>query len=191
MVNQEVDRYAPPVRAEALLELMRGPSGEALFAVLDLARSPAIEPMATRFALRAESLFEGERAQVLGHEGPLLVTVGDQLLQALCDRGWGQSWGIFLTSGSRFDFVAEQLRRMLFVRTVEDDEELLFRFYDPRVARVMFAQATPRQRAVMFDEVTAYFVEDEAPSRLLRYENGDSRIELTRHVLPETEGAAG
>jgi hypothetical protein len=179
-------------RAEALLELMRGPSGNAdgLFAVLDLARDPQIEPIAARFALRSQTLFDGDRALLHGHEGPLLAVVGDQLVHALSDRGWGRSWGIFLESASRFDDVREQLRRVLYVRTVENDEELLFRFYDPRVARVLFAQATPRQRATLFDEVTAYFMEDEDPSRLLHYANSGSRVELTRHVLPETEGTA-
>ena len=52
-------------------------------------------------------------------------------------------------------------------------------------------QGTTSTRAILFDEVTAYFMEDEEPSRLLRYELGDSRIELTRHVLPEPESEAG
>jgi hypothetical protein len=175
---------SPPVplarRASLLAELR--PRSPQLWAVLDAARSPAVLALIEGAPGGCHSLFEGERAKRLARQAPYLVRLDDHpLLETLVERGWGQAWGIYLVARGRAAFIVRQLQQMMVVTPEGGDRPLHFRFYDPRVARGHLRSLTPRQQAIVFDEVDAILMEDEDPARLLRFERGEGKVQAT-HV---------
>jgi len=50
-------------------------------------------------------------------------------------------------------------------------EQVYFRFYDPRVMRVFLPTCTPEDTTQFFGPIQNYLVEDESPEQLLRFVN--------------------
>jgi hypothetical protein len=116
---------------------------------------------------------------------------GSPLLAELA-RGWGQAWGIFLTSDAPAKVVRARLRRLTRVEVDGSPRAAYFRFYDPRVLRVLMPIATPRQASWFFGdgEIGAYLVEDRDPRAALMFTEGSGgAVEGRRFVLDgEEEG---
>jgi hypothetical protein len=117
-----------------------------------------------------QSLYEGMQAQVLSEEAPYLVELGKDAWfdERLVRRGWGRSWGVYLSSKEPFREVRRHLRQFLFVKD-EAERELYFRFYDPRVLRVFLPTCKARQVQALFAAVEAFSMEDEEGRQLLRF----------------------
>jgi len=117
-----------------------------------------------------QSLFEGDGAEKLITVAPHLVSLGkdSQLLEDLLRKGWGQSWGYYLTSPETFQPLRRHLRRFLMVAD-EENNNLYFRFYDPRVLRRYLPTCTPQEATQFFGSVTRFWMEDEDPGVLLEY----------------------
>jgi hypothetical protein len=111
-----------------------------LFAVLDPARNKAIHPALTATDLDYRCLYRGVLPTALEKVAPYLVQlpVNTGFLDYLVRRGWGDSWGLYITSTSTLDQLRRHLRRFLRVKD-EDGRKLVFRYYDPRVMRPFFA----------------------------------------------------
>ncbi len=171
-----------------------------LYAILDAARSPDIYKFlvearddvrkSQREAQRAEpafqppgkgtldagaeyeSLYEGRPKAELVHFAPYLVRLlpESKLLEALVSRGWGKSWGVYLTSSAPFREVRRHLRQFLMVK-LPDGKQVYFRFYDPRVLRVYLPTCTREEGNEFFGPVKYHLTEDEKPETLLRFSN--------------------
>lgn len=147
------------VKARALAAL----SGEEepLFAVLDAARSERILEVLRESAEPYRSLYEGLPAEGLAHVAPYLVGLpkGARLLDRLVREGWGQRWGIYLTSKRPFKEVRTHLRRFLMVENEVTRERMYFRFYDPPALLTFLRSCSVRQRAEVFDDVGCFWAE--------------------------------
>ena len=154
-----------------------------LFAVLDAARDPRVLAFVGKADGEVQSLYEGPKGQKLAEVAPYLVRFFPHSvsLSALIAEGWGQSWGIFLTSPDSFHLVRRHLRRFLQVKT-EQGRALLFRFYDPRVLRVFLPTCDPQQTEQMFGEIRCFMMEEEGGEALLRFSNDGQAVK--REVLP-------
>ena len=154
---------------------------EAVYAVLDAARDPAIYPMLLTSGGFYTSLYAGQAALKLEAVSPYLVYLPPQsaLLQRIVESGWGQSWGIFLTSSQSAETVWHELRRSLMVTMEETGKYVYFRFYDPRVLRVFLPVADPEQRAQLFGTISSVLMEAEDGSAMLRF--------AARAAFPEPE----
>jgi hypothetical protein len=141
-----------------------------LWAVLDAARDRAIWPAMRRLAQngQAVSLYQGRTAQELARVAPYLVSLGtdDRVFDWLWNDGWGQSWGIFLWSLVSMESLRDHFRRLTYVRG-PDRQQLLFRFYDPRVLRIFAPECEPAQIKELFGPVTRYMMEDEDGTGIL------------------------
>jgi len=159
-----------------VLELLRG-QGPRLYALLDAARDERIVELLELSELRHESLYDGEQADVVADWGPWLVELPPDaaLLEELVAEGWGESWGVYLTSSRRFNAVRRHFRQFLVVRT-EQEKPLLFRFYDPRVLRVFLPICTARQTSLLFSDVQSFLLADEEPATLLRFTAGQTPV---------------
>jgi hypothetical protein len=144
------------------LEALRAQS-EPLFAVLDAARSSRILELLRPAPDETRSLYEEGPAESLTEVAPYLAALRKDgwLLEALVREGWGNAWGVFLTSKQSFKDVRTHLRRFLMVEDEESGEELYLRFYDPRVLRVLWPTCTARQKGELLGELRGLFVEDE------------------------------
>ncbi|WP_437817842.1 DUF4123 domain-containing protein [Sorangium sp. So ce1078] len=152
--------------ARARLRQERSP----LFAVVDAARDPRIRLLLGEAGEQTASLYTGFQGEILADVGPTLVHLphGSTLLDALVDCGWGDSWGVFLTSNRPFGDVRKHLRRFLLVESGTGKQQY-FRFYDPRVLRGFLPTCGPRKVEALFEEIEAFAMEAEDPGKLLRF----------------------
>ncbi len=65
------------------------------------------------------------------------------------ERGWGNSWGVFIWADEAIEDLFRHLRKFLIVST-ENKQELYFRFYDPRPNR--FQQHPLRHRQSIYSK---------------------------------------
>ena len=127
------------------------------------------------------SLYQGATQQTLGDVAPYLVKcrTKSRLNKWILENGWGNSWGIFIQSQASTEEIRKHFRKFLLVET-EEEEELYFRFYDPRVLRVFLPTCNYIQLNEFFGPVQKYICEDEDPVNALVFslENGALQKEL-------------
>ena len=103
---------APADASEDLLELLRGQPAP-LFALLDAARDPRVIEMLRLSADEQMSLYDGDKGGQLAEFAPHLVRLAPEspLLPAVVEKGWGQSWGVYLTCPEPLRELRRHLRR--------------------------------------------------------------------------------
>ena len=152
-----------------------------VFFVVDAARDKAIPDKVMAAGKEKVCLFRGEKAVELARVAPYLVKLESEgaLTRWLIDKGWGNSWGIFLASRENFVQVRTHCRALLQVHD-EEANPLLFRYYDPRVLRVYLPTCTAQELKLFFGPVSHIILEDEAPSTLLRYQNMEGILDTRK-----------
>ncbi len=130
-------------RALALLNQQETP----LFAVLDAARDERILPLLREHVDNCRSLYEGTQGDVLAEVAPYLVhfSANSNLLEELLEKGWGQSWGVYLNCELPFVEVRRHLRKFLMVQVEDSTEHLYLRYYDPRVLKTFLETSAEEQ----------------------------------------------
>jgi Domain of unknown function (DUF4123)/FHA domain len=161
-----------------------------LYAVLDAARDEQILGLLMESAEHYQSLYEGEPAGRFVNIAPYLVALpGDcEFLETLVREGWGKSWGVYLTSDRLFDEVRKHLRRFLKVQLEDQEGEVLFRYYDPRVLRVFLPTCAPKETSELFGPIKAYIVEEEKHGSLAEYMRGTAGVESAERLLQPSVG---
>ncbi|MGK4006040.1 DUF4123 domain-containing protein [Sorangium sp. So ce1036] len=156
-----------------------------LYAVVDAARDPRIRLLLGAADEHTASLYTGFQGEILADVGPTLVHLprGSSLLDALVDGGWGDSWGVFLTSHRPFGDVRKHLHRFLLVESGTGKQQY-FRFYDPRVLRRFLPTCGPRKLEALFEPIESFAMEAEDPGKLLRFTAQRGRA--IREELPLT-----
>lgn len=116
-----------------------------LYAIMDAARSGRILELLRESVEEYRSLYEGMEGDFLEDVAPYLVKLpkGSLLLEALVQEGWGDGWGIYLTSSQPFLDIRRHLRKFLMVETEGTRGRRYFRFYDPRVIRLLWPELSP------------------------------------------------
>lgn len=147
----------PPSEASTAALAALAPLREAgtLYAIIDAARSTrALEPVEESVETYA-SLYDGERGRAFDEVAPYLVQLdrNSELLERLVHEGWGESWGIYLTSKAGFEPLRRHLRQFLMVEAEGEANRLFFRFYDPRVMHTFAAVITPEQRSELMAQI--------------------------------------
>jgi hypothetical protein len=137
------------------------------------AAGPTFQPPAAGMledGAQYESLFEGSSKAELTLFAPYLVSLPPQskLLEKLVSKGWGKSWGIYLTCNLPFHEVRRHFRHFLMVNT-PDGEQMYFRFYDPRVLRVFLPACSEQEIRYFFGPVSRFVTEDKKPETLLEF----------------------
>ncbi|WP_169978645.1 DUF4123 domain-containing protein [Tautonia rosea] len=156
-----------------------------LFAILDAARDPLIPALLNSCPERNQSLYEGPLADQLVESAPSLISLPTEsrFLNTLLTEGWGKSWGIALSTTSPFDDLRKHLRRFLTIER-EGSEQVLFRFYDPRVLNIFLPTCTPDELLQFFGPIQWIVVEGDRPDELRRF--GVDRNGLHREVTSVT-----
>jgi hypothetical protein len=173
----------PVIQARVLRILCERP--EPLFALLDAARDSNILPMLRNAAEDYCSLYEGEQAEVLADFAPYLVRlpVPSSLTEALVHEGWGNSWGVYLTSTRPAPEVSAHLRQFLLVRDLSGNE-VYFRYYDPRVLRVFLPVCTAEEAGEFFGPVSTFLLEGHPPTTLVRFDRTPDGLRQQLVSLP-------
>ena len=156
-------------QSDAAIEALRREPGS-LFGVLDASRGRRVLQLLRESVDEVRSLYDGVTGDALAGCAPHLVAfrADSGLLDRLVHEGWGQRWGVYLTSARPFKEVRRHLRRFLMVGDDETGKKQYFRFYDPGALRVFLPSCTPRQSADFFGEISTYLAEGE-DGGLLRF----------------------
>jgi pSer/pThr/pTyr-binding forkhead associated (FHA) protein len=174
--TQEHD-IAEPTLQDRVTEVLRS-QRKPLFAILDSARDPLVHLRIHDCPERKQSLYEGPEAVRLSFVAPYLIELPRKspFLEQLAHQGWGNSWGVYLTSEKPFEEVRRHLRHFLTVE-VPGGKKLLFRYYDPRVLRVYLPTCTPSESAEFFGLIRKYIMEGEKSTDVLEYRNNSAGVQ--------------
>ena len=157
-----------------------GKSRLRLFAVLDAARAGEIYPALLSTDLHYRCLYRGELPSTLAKVAPYLVRLpfDSAFLDFLANRGWGDSWGLFIISTSQIDPLRQHLRRFLRVKD-EGGRTLLFRYYDPRVMRIFLPTCDSKQLELLYAELESFVIEDQDGEGATEFNLVDSELHCT------------
>jgi uncharacterized protein DUF4123 len=152
--------------ADALFSAVR--EGESLYAILDAARNIDIALQVQNIPnVEYVSLYKGLKEEPMWDAAPYLVRCvrDSEFLNWVVERGWGDSWGIFVNSRANLEDVCRHFQEFLIVQN-EDGKEMYFRFYDPRVLPSFLSTCAPEERVKFFGPVNQVLVEARDPNLL-------------------------
>lgn len=124
------------------------------YAVIDLASAPSLRPMvSTMTSPLAETLFDSKFPRELLQVGPWLVRLSKapEVDNALTGMAADVPWGYYIHSTSEIVGLRQSLRRLNLVRLPDSSQEVLFRYWDPRVMDVYLRVMTQHQRTRFFE----------------------------------------
>ena len=121
--------------------------------------------------------------------GPYLFSIKEKTAfwELYLSEGWSQSWGFLLFSNSPFEHVFTHFRKFLMIKT-EDDQQLYFRFYDPRVLRIFLPTCDEKQLKEFFGPIEQFICEDEDPEFALVFSFEKNSLKRSRISKEEIFG---
>jgi len=141
-----------------------------LYAVIDTARDRRTFSLLEEADCDYQSVYPPGFSLAMDRRGPYLVSVqpNSSFFKRLIDAGWGNSWGIYLASASDFAAVRRQLRRLISVK-LQDGQQALFRFYDPRVLRDFLPNCSGDQLRHFFGPISTMYLESQSGREVVCY----------------------
>ena len=132
------------------------------FILLDAARMNEAMDEAKKLNPSHKSLYISAGNELLQSVAPYLFQFENQgeFNNYFIEKGWGDSWGVLVSTRVSFDEVYKHFRRFLMVKT-EDGVELFFRFYDPRVLRIFLPTCDTNQLKEFFGPIQSFLLEVE------------------------------
>jgi hypothetical protein len=189
MTEEHTAPSTPVIDLERLLVPMRR-TLEPLYMVVDAAVDARILQLLLEAGMQYYSLLHGKASSRLSHFGPYLVPLPAQspLLDTLVRKGWGNNWGVYLTSNAGPRDLWEFLTRLLQTRLPEGETALL-RFYDSRVLRAMLTSSTPEQQRRLFGPIRSYLIEADEADQALLFSCGEHGLQKTEIRLSDAKPA--
>jgi hypothetical protein len=86
----------------------------------------------------------------------------------LIRQAWGNSWGVFLRSGTSLKKLRRHLREFLLVRDTKGTR-MVFRYYDPRVLRVYLPTCVSAERRTVFGPIECFWTESDGPEKMQEF----------------------
>jgi Domain of unknown function (DUF4123) len=142
----------------------------AVFAVLDGASVPGLREKLHQARPESVCLYRGELAPDMAEVAPYLVRLEreSEFTDWVLNQGWGNHWGIFVSTPSGLHALRQHFRRFLIVHD-EKGKPMYFRFYDPRVLRTYLPTCNAQELAAIFGPVSFYALEGEEAGVLQRF----------------------
>ncbi len=140
--------------------------------LLDAARMNSFMDEARELNPEHASLYRNKRGadEILPEVAPFLFSFpySADFTDFVIDKGWGDSWGLWVESKVGFDALYDHFRRFLMVQT-EEGKKLYFRFYDPRVLRIFLPTCDAGQLKDFFGPISRFVMEDEGPEKCITF----------------------
>jgi hypothetical protein len=176
-----IETAGHPPGPQPLIDTLQQSAAAPVYALLDAARDAEILPLLRTFGVEPVALLRGTKADDLADYGAQLASLDRQpaLLDHLVQRGWGRSWGIYLTSPAPIAELAEHLRGHCWTQA-PDGRHLYFRFYDPRVLRTALPAMSPADLDAFLGPVTALHMEAADPAELEAWQRAGPKISHRR-----------
>jgi len=122
-----------------------------LYAIIDACATPSVVEKAWEIGeTHAISLYRGSADEMYSAFAPYLFAVDGDLLDWILSELWTEPWGIFAVSDAEFDALRRHFRRFLIVGA--GTEQWYFRFYDPRVLRIVLGATNSVQNSRIFQK---------------------------------------
>jgi hypothetical protein len=155
-----------------------------VFAIVDGARDDRIFGAVDATRQPKECLYAGDLPWQLQMTAPYLVelTREERFTRLLLEKGWGNSWGIFLRTETGLKQLRRHLRGFLRVRS-QSGQRLIFRYYDPRVLRIYLPTCLPAELEAFFGPVSAYLTEAAAAGEMIEFSRNGNRLAQTNIPL--------
>ena len=140
------------------------------FSILDAARIFGEMETAQTLQTNFLSLYMGHNEELLSSVAPYLFAYqpDSEFGKWLLQKGWGNSWGIFVDATVSLEDLRKHFRKFLLVKT-EDQKELYFRFYDPRVLRIFLPTCDAQQLQDFFGPVKVFAMESQDPEFAIEF----------------------
>ncbi len=160
------------------------------YLLFDAARAEMNLYKAQELNSNGQSLYKGRAEEDLAGVAPYLFTAKENtpFTEWYLKEGWNQSWGTLLFANAAFEDVYKHFRKFLMVKT-EDNKELYFRFYDPRVLRIFLPTCDKEQLKQIFGPVRHFITESENEGEAIQFwlENGELKVKTL--VMEDVEEA--
>lgn len=157
-----------------------------VYAVLDGASVEQLPQLLWEHEPDNVCLYRGELEPDIAAVAPYLVKLeyDHPFTKLVCDKGWGNHWGIFAITSAEVDIRAlrQHFRKFLMVYT-PDGKLTYFRYYDPRVLRAYLPTCNSEEMKIVFGRIKFYVLEDEDPSKLLRLSPDVDQVRLEKTNL--------
>jgi len=153
--------------------------GSNVYAIIDGAACPELRFKLYDFEPKSACLWSGALEPDLQEVAPYMVMLDKELpfTDWLLEKGWGNHWNIFVTSHLDFKALRKQIRKLLLVKSPEGNN-LLFRFYDPRVMEVVLPTFVEEQLLDLFEGLYKFdFVVDNGEALV------SNKLALDTHTL--------
>lgn len=129
-----------------------------MFAILDACDTPRVLQLANQRPDRAICLYKGLAMARHGAIAPWLFQTDGEIFDWILAEAWEEPWGLLLTAEGELEDLRNHFRRFLLVKTPEN-EEVYFRFYDPRVLCTFLPTCTDEELERFFGPVTQYWAQ--------------------------------
>jgi len=148
---------------DALWPAPLDPDAPGVFALLDAARDEQIYPALLKADCEWVCLYRGDAAVTMAEVAPYLVQLDPhaRFTSWLLEKGWGNSWGLFLHTTVALERLQAHFRRLVMAQ-MPNGKMVYFRFYDPRVLSAYLPTCTEEEAARFFGPVERLIVENEA-----------------------------
>ena len=165
-------------------------SSPTVWAILDCARDTQVYPALLSSQLEHIALYAGQLPNELRVASPYLVELapGYRLTRPLLERGWGQSWGIFLRVADARN-LRHHLRSFLRVKD-EDGRTLVFRYYDPRVLRAYLPTCNTTELKTIFGPISSFVMEGNRGESVIEFSTDGSRLLMRQTALNDARETA-
>jgi hypothetical protein len=162
-----------------------------VYVILDLARDKSIYPRMIEASVPSFCLYQGNIAQPLAEVAPYIVQLQNDSVftKWLLQEGWGNSWGIFLSSLATISELRRHFRRFILVQDESTGDKFYFRYYDPRVFRVYLPTCTKEELDLVFGPVQCFFCENDSDDTLIEYRHDDDGLNTRIISLPSEAGS--
>ena len=159
--------------------------------IIDAATDPKIYgSLLDSFYSLHTCLFSGDIAPELRVAAPYLIQLEFESAKTrrFISQAWGKNWGVFLKCDTGLKTLRRHLRSLLVARD-ETGNQLVFRYYDPRILPVYLPTCTPSELETVFGPIERFLVESEAGESMLQFDFDHRQLIKTEHRL-EMAGVA-
>ncbi len=158
------------------------------YIVLDAARMGMDMETAKEMNPDFKCLYQGKTELELAGVAPFLFTYSSnsEFKQWFEKFSIGNSWGVLFHSHLPFSELYKHCRRFLIVKN-DGEQEMYFRFYDPRVLRIFLPTCNRVQLKEFFGPINSFIVEDEDPNSILQFTFDNIRLNCNRISRIESE----
>ena len=134
-----------------------------------------------------DCLFAGELEPDMAEVAPYIARLEpDSDFSEWVMSGWGEHWGIYAVVPAQLDLAAvrRHLRKLNMVYG-PDNQPLYFRWYDPRVMRMVLPTCDAGQLQEMFGPVLRFVVEGETPEQGVSFSLAEGELVQERFSIKE------